>query len=463
MPSRKEDVAFSGRRDRTRVARVLAGSLLACGLLLLGLTSSASASTDIGAKTSSREKNDLIAQALSEGLITEDDLVPDPPGTVVLFAAPTVTAVAPTGGPLKGGQIVSITGTGFTGATAVKFGSVNATTYAIVSSTKIVAKVPDASAGGAVLLAVTNADGTNTTGSTYTYGAPTVTAVSPAFVDPTDNATVTITGTGFLGAVAADVEFGSDAAVDIWVVSDTQIVAKTPKDDTVSSPAVPITRALVDVVVTRNSVASATGAGSKFLFTDGLPTITTLGTSGSPVTGTDGAAIGATLTITGTKLWGVKKVNFGATAVTASADISVASNGNSMTVKVPTRAAGPVDVTVENARGASTTNLSTRFNYIGATAPTVTAVTPSVLNKASSGGGGSFLVTGTGFSGIGTSQVTLKCTSDVTPSAVTVVSDASVIVTVGGNGGTAEACDLEIENAVDNTKKVTVTDGVRYV
>ena len=56
MPSRKEDVALSGRRDRTRVARVLAGSLLACGLLLLGSTSSASASTDAGTPVSKTSK-----------------------------------------------------------------------------------------------------------------------------------------------------------------------------------------------------------------------------------------------------------------------------------------------------------------------------------------------------------------------------------------------------------------------
>ena len=51
MPSRKEDVAYAGRRG-TRLARVLTASLLACGLPLLSLLSPASASTDAGVKTS---------------------------------------------------------------------------------------------------------------------------------------------------------------------------------------------------------------------------------------------------------------------------------------------------------------------------------------------------------------------------------------------------------------------------
>ncbi|RYY15330.1 MAG: hypothetical protein EON55_06560, partial [Alphaproteobacteria bacterium] len=39
-------------------------------------------------------------------------------------ASPAVTAISPTGGPVGGGTSVTLTGTGFTGATAVKFGAV---------------------------------------------------------------------------------------------------------------------------------------------------------------------------------------------------------------------------------------------------------------------------------------------------------------------------------------------------
>ena len=448
MPSRKEDVALLGRRDRTRVARVLAGSLLACGLLLLGLTSSASASTDVGAMTSSKEKDDLIAQALSRGLITEADLQPDAPGTIVAFAAPTVTAVAPSGGPLAGGQIVAITGTGFTGATAVKFDTVDATSYAIVSNTRIVAKVPNGAAAGAKIIKVTNADGTNSTGSAYTYGAPTVTSVSPAYADPATEKVVTITGTGFLGLTdPGDVLFGVDAAQEVFVVSDTQIVATTP--DTNVDPG------LVEVTVTRNSVASSTaGTGSDFLFSDSLPEITSLGAT----SGAAGSTSLPDLVITGTDMFGVRKVNFGPTAVTTG--ITVNAGGTTVTVKPPSRTSGPVDITLETAMGTTTANLNTRFNYIATVAPTVSAITPAVLDTAT---GGSFLVVGTGFGGMTAAKVTLKCTADITPDSVVVVSDTQMIVAVADDQDGPEDCDLEIVNPSDNTKKVTVTDGIHYL
>ncbi len=43
-------------------------------------------------------------------------------GTFTFVPAPTVTGLAPTSGPASGGTSVVITGTGFTGATAVQFG-----------------------------------------------------------------------------------------------------------------------------------------------------------------------------------------------------------------------------------------------------------------------------------------------------------------------------------------------------
>ena len=46
-----------------------------------------------------------------------------------LFAIPAVTNVSPAQGPTSGGTTVSITGSGFTGATAVKFGTAAAARY----------------------------------------------------------------------------------------------------------------------------------------------------------------------------------------------------------------------------------------------------------------------------------------------------------------------------------------------
>ena len=54
---------------------------------------------------------------------------------------PTVTGVSPAAGPTSVSQSVTITGTGFTGATVVTFGS-NTASFTVVSSTQIVAQSP---------------------------------------------------------------------------------------------------------------------------------------------------------------------------------------------------------------------------------------------------------------------------------------------------------------------------------
>src|SRR5271157_1108113 len=75
-------------------------------------------------------------------------------------AAPTVTKINPTSGPLIGGTTVTVTGTGFTGATSVKFGTTAATSYTVVSATSITAVSPAGSAG-TVDVTVTTPSGTS--------------------------------------------------------------------------------------------------------------------------------------------------------------------------------------------------------------------------------------------------------------------------------------------------------------
>ena len=75
--------------------------------------------------------------------------------------APTVSGVNPTSGPAGGGTFVTITGTGFTGATGVDFGTTPATDVTVVSATLITAESP---AGfGTVDVTVTGPGGTSAT------------------------------------------------------------------------------------------------------------------------------------------------------------------------------------------------------------------------------------------------------------------------------------------------------------
>ena len=70
---------------------------------------------------------------------------------------PAITGLSPNLGPLAGGTSVIITGTDFTGlsgASAVTFGGVNATTYTVDSATQITATAP-AHAAGTVQVQVT--------------------------------------------------------------------------------------------------------------------------------------------------------------------------------------------------------------------------------------------------------------------------------------------------------------------
>ena len=83
----------------------------------------------------------------------------------------TITGFAPTSGPV--GTVVTITGTGLTGATAVAFNG-TAATFTPVSATKITATVPVGATTGTI--AVTPLGGSAVTSSTsFTVGAPIVT------------------------------------------------------------------------------------------------------------------------------------------------------------------------------------------------------------------------------------------------------------------------------------------------
>jgi hypothetical protein len=84
------------------------------------------------------------------------------------MAAPTVTSVTPATDDYLGGAAVLITGTNFTGATAVLFGTTSTTDFTIVSATSIVVTAP-AHDAGEVSVEVTNADGTSENEVAFTY------------------------------------------------------------------------------------------------------------------------------------------------------------------------------------------------------------------------------------------------------------------------------------------------------
>jgi hypothetical protein len=111
---------------------------------------------------------------------------------------PVVKKIAPKKGAPSGGTTVTITGSGFSGASAVHFGSTPAASFEVTSSTSIIAVSPAHTAGTADLT-VTTPGGTSALvkGDRFKYGSPTVTGVSPASGPLAGGTSVTITGSGF--------------------------------------------------------------------------------------------------------------------------------------------------------------------------------------------------------------------------------------------------------------------------
>ena len=89
---------------------------------------------------------------------------------ITVIARPTVTAISPASGPMAGGTRVTVTGTKFTGATAVRFGTMAGTALTVNSSTKITVRSP-AHAAGVVDVTVTTPGGTTaiSTANRFTY------------------------------------------------------------------------------------------------------------------------------------------------------------------------------------------------------------------------------------------------------------------------------------------------------
>lgn len=118
--------------------------------------------------TGNSEAGNWAATLTSKGKITPI-VNPAPAGgspsakPVILSALPTAVAAA---------GLVTIKGSGFTGvtgATGVKFGSVNAASYVVVSDNTIVATMPAGTAGAANITVVRGAD--TSPAFTYTRGA----------------------------------------------------------------------------------------------------------------------------------------------------------------------------------------------------------------------------------------------------------------------------------------------------
>ncbi|MFF7234664.1 Ig-like domain repeat protein, partial [Streptomyces sioyaensis] len=103
---------------------------------------------------------------------------PGPLGVVSVYSLyPVLTSSSSSTGLTTGAAPITLTGSGFTGATAVHFGSTAALSFTVNSDSSITVTPPD-HAPGPVTISVTNPYSTSTEAVTFTYQAPTTTTVT---------------------------------------------------------------------------------------------------------------------------------------------------------------------------------------------------------------------------------------------------------------------------------------------
>jgi hypothetical protein len=406
-------------------------------------------------------------------------------------ALPTIASggITPDAGPTGGSTEVTITGTGFTGATAVDFGATPATDLTVVSDSDLTAISPAGPAGTAQVTVTTPAG--TTAGAPFTYDAvPNVTAVSPSTGPVGGGNTITITGTNF--AAPASVTVAGTPATDVTVVSPTEITATAPAG-TIGSAAVAVTTpgggpvtggsyaygaapvispdglsptsgpaAGGTLVIITGSGFSSTGtAAVDFGTTPATFTVVSstritatspAGTTGPTtvtVIGDTGASNGEAFTYVGPALdnGGVTPdagpvaggtpvtitgsgFTAGATAVdvggTPATDVVVDQAGTSLTAVTPAHAAGTVDVTVTTPDGTATDTGGFSYDAV----PTVGSVSPGTGSTA---GGTPITITGSGFAGPATVMIGGTPATDVV---VNPNGDSITATTGPGSAGT---------------------------
>ncbi|MDE2445850.1 MAG: Ig-like domain-containing protein, partial [Alphaproteobacteria bacterium] len=116
--------------------------------------------------------------------------------------APKLTSIAPTTGLPSGGTLVTLTGTGFTGATSVTFDGAPLAAFTFVNDTSITITTPAGAAGSKANVQVVTPAGSNADNALFQYvkGAQVVVFTSNAPTSPVVGGTYTPTATGGAGS-----------------------------------------------------------------------------------------------------------------------------------------------------------------------------------------------------------------------------------------------------------------------
>lgn len=262
--------------------------------------------------------------------------------------------LSPDQGSSGGHTEVILTGSNFTGAYDVSFGSNRAASFTVVNNNTIIATTPIGC--GAVRVTVTTPRGTGFVGYFYYLPPPVIRFATPSVGPIAGGNTVTITGSHFL--TASEVRFGTQA-VAFTVVSDDKLTVTVPA---ASAGPVAVT------VITRGGTTTARDVYDYL----NPPALTSVSPAFGPADG------GNQIVLTGTVLSHTTGVTIGGIPVTAYRIVS----DTRIEVLVPAGTPGPADVSVTTLGG--TTTAVGAYTYRAAFAvlagQTVTNTGPSVVN-----------------------------------------------------------------------------------
>ena len=164
------------------------------------------------------------------------------------FCPPGITQVTPLQGSTLGGTVISITGSGLSGVTAVSIGGAPCTAVTVLSPTFVRATTPPGVVGQAAI-SVTAPSGTTLAPTPFTYVMQQVSSIVPNTGSYTGGTAITITG-AYLAATTG-VTIGGVPATNVVAVSATQVTAVTPTGSV----------GTVDVVITGTKGALTVAGG----------------------------------------------------------------------------------------------------------------------------------------------------------------------------------------------------------